>query len=44
MQDAQLGAINARLDVAEARYRLLLDTHQLWPIDADEAGHEPVHP
>lgn len=42
MQDAQLGAINARLDVAEARYRLLLDTHQLWPIDADEAGHEPV--
>jgi cobalt-zinc-cadmium efflux system outer membrane protein len=44
MQDAQLGAINARLDVAEARYRLLLDTHQLWPIDADEAGHAPVNP
>lgn len=42
MQDAQLTAINARLDVAEARYRLLLDTHQLWPIDADEAGHAPV--
>jgi cobalt-zinc-cadmium efflux system outer membrane protein len=42
MQEAQLAAISARLDVAEARYRLLLDTHQLWPIDADEAGHEPV--
>lgn len=41
MQEAQLAAVSARLDVAQARYRLLLDTHALWPIDADEAGHPP---
>ncbi|BBP04082.1 hypothetical protein TPL01_32120 [Sulfuriferula plumbiphila] len=35
MQEAQLAAVSARLDAAEARYRLLLDTHTLWPIDTD---------
>lgn len=41
-QEAELNAINSRLAAAQARYRLLLDTHALWPIDADEEGHEPV--
>ena len=41
-QEADLNAINSRLAAAQARYRLLLDTHALWPIDADEEGHEPV--
>ncbi|MEQ1669038.1 MAG: TolC family protein, partial [Sulfuriferula sp.] len=41
-QEADLNAINSRLAAAQARYRLLLDTHALWPIDADEAGHEAV--
>jgi outer membrane protein TolC len=41
-QDADLNAINTRLAAAQARYRLLLDTHALWPIDADEEGHDPV--
>ena len=35
-QEADLNAINSRLAAAQARYRLLLDTHALWPIDADE--------
>lgn len=42
MQEAQLAAVSARLDSAEARYRLLLDTHTLWPIDADADGPAPV--
>lgn len=37
-QEADLNAINSRLAAAQARYRLLLDTHALWPIDADEEG------
>lgn len=41
-QDAELNAISSRLTAAQARYRLLLDTHALWPIDADEEGHESV--
>lgn len=41
-QEAELNAINSRLSAAQVRYRLLLDTHALWPIDADEEGHEPV--
>jgi outer membrane protein TolC len=39
--DANLAATLAQLDANEARYRLLLDSHQLWPIDADE--HEGEH-
>lgn len=39
--EANLAATLARLDANEARYRLLLDSHQLWPIDADE--HEAEH-
>ena len=31
--EALLVAAMARLDAQEARYRLLLDTHQLWPYD-----------
>jgi outer membrane protein TolC len=38
-QEAELSTINTRLAAAQARYRLLLDTHALWPIDADEDGH-----
>ena len=42
MQEAQLAAISGRLDASEARYRLLLDTHTLWPIDADADGAAPM--
>lgn len=35
--EARLTATVARLDAAENRYRLLLDTHQLWPLG--EEGH-----
>lgn len=34
--EARLGARQAQLDANEARYRLLLDTHELWPLDADD--------
>ena len=37
--EARLAAAQAALDAAEARYRLLLDTHQLWPLDAGDGGH-----
>lgn len=33
--EARLAAVQAALDAAEARYRLLLDTHRLWPLDSD---------
>jgi outer membrane protein TolC len=33
--EARLAATLARLDAAEARYRLMLDAHELWPFDAD---------
>ena len=33
--EARLAASLASLDAAEARYRLMLDAHELWPIDAD---------
>ena len=33
------------LDAAEARYRLLLDAHRLWPLDMDDDEHgEHDHP
>lgn len=34
--EANLAAALARLDASETRYRLMLDAHQLWPLDADE--------
>lgn len=39
--EANLAAALAQLDANEARYRLLLDAHRLWPIDADE--HDAPH-
>jgi outer membrane protein TolC len=44
--EANLAATLAQLDANEARYRLLLDSHQLWPIDADEhqGAHGDVYP
>jgi outer membrane protein TolC len=35
-QEARLAARMAQAEAQEARYRLLLDSHQLWPL---EAGH-----
>jgi hypothetical protein len=38
--EARLAAGLARLDAAETHYRLLLDTHQLWPLGREEEeGH-----
>lgn len=39
--EARLTASLARLEAAETRYRLLLDTHQLWPLgrEGDEGHH-----
>jgi outer membrane protein TolC len=34
--ESSLAETNAQLDANEARYRLLLDAHQLWPLDADD--------
>jgi len=31
--EARLAAAQSRLDADEARYRLLLDAHELWPLD-----------
>ncbi|MDE2117552.1 MAG: TolC family protein [Betaproteobacteria bacterium] len=33
----------AQLDANEARYRLLLDAHQLWPLDDEEGEHHASH-
>ena len=42
--EARLAASRARLDANEARYRLLLDMHALWPVaDAPEAGAAVAH-
>lgn len=38
--DARINATTTALEANEARYRLLLDAHRLWPIDPDEHGHE----
>jgi outer membrane protein TolC len=32
--EAELAATLARLDAAEARYRLMLDAHELWAFGA----------
>ena len=38
--EARLAAALAQLESAESRYRLLLDTHQLWPLgNEEEEGH-----
>jgi len=37
-----LNATMAQIDAAENRYRLLLDAHQLWPLDVDE-DEDDVH-
>ena len=43
--EARLAARLAGLDAAEARYRLLLDAHRLWPLDMDDDEHgEHDHP
>lgn len=43
--EARLAARLARLDASESRYRLLLDAHQLWPLDMDDqADGEHDHP
>jgi len=34
--EARLAASRAQLDANEARYRVLLDAHELWPTDADD--------
>ena len=39
--EANLSAVLAQIDANEARYRLLLDSHQLWPIDAED--HESAY-
>jgi len=40
--EAQLAAVRAQLDANESRYKVLLDAHELWVLDAheheDEAG------
>ncbi|MDO9372285.1 MAG: TolC family protein [Gammaproteobacteria bacterium] len=44
--EASLAASLAMLGARESRYRLLLDAHQLWPLDADEeegGGAEHAH-
>jgi outer membrane protein TolC len=38
--DAQLAERAARIDAREAGYRLMLDAHRLWPVDAEEHAHE----
>jgi outer membrane protein, heavy metal efflux system len=41
--EARLAARLAQLDASEARYRLLLDAHRLWPLDKhDDDDHD--HP
>ncbi|HEX8962269.1 MAG TPA: hypothetical protein VF801_04635, partial [Rhodocyclaceae bacterium] len=35
--EARLAAIQARFDASEMRYRLLLDAHELWPLDDEES-------
>ena len=36
--EARLAADTAQLDASEARYRLLLDAHQLWPLEPEHDG------
>ena len=41
--EAALTESLARLDANEARYRLLLDAHQLWPLDNRADDHHASH-
>ena len=42
---SSIAARLARLDASESRYRLLLDAHQLWPLDMDDgADGDHDHP
>jgi len=41
--EAELAAIGAQTEAQEARYRLLLDAHQLWPLSAGEADDHAGH-
>ena len=41
--EGNLAAALARLDAAETRYRLMLDAHQLWPLDEDEEDANHAH-
>jgi len=41
--EAQLAAVLAQLDANESRYRLLLDAHQLWPLEAMDADEDHAH-
>lgn len=41
--EASLTATLAQLDAREARYRLMLDSHQLWPLDVDEGEDGARH-
>lgn len=38
--ESTLAESMAQLDANEARYRLLLDSHQLWPLDEHDAHHD----
>lgn len=42
LESTLLSAI-AQLDAVEARYRLLLDAHQLWALDVDVDGEDESH-
>lgn len=41
--ESSLAETLAQLDANEARYRLLLDAHQLWPLGNDEDEHHANH-
>ncbi|NTV10296.1 MAG: TolC family protein [Zoogloea sp.] len=41
--EASLSARLAQLDAQEARYRLLLDSHRLWPLDMDDEHDHDQH-
>ena len=43
-QEASLAAVALQVDAAELRYRLMLDAHLLWPLDADEGDGKPTAP
>ncbi|MEQ1593394.1 MAG: TolC family protein [Thiobacillaceae bacterium] len=42
-QEARLAARQAQADAQETHYRLLLDSHQLWPLEAGHAAGEAGH-
>jgi outer membrane protein TolC len=37
--EARLAAALAQLDASESQYRLLLDAHQLWPLEEEDGEH-----